>query len=36
MLKKFSYHKVFGATPRCPKHQGVILNAYNSAKKQKK
>ena len=35
MFENFSYHKVFGATPRCPKHRGVILNAYYSAKKQK-
>ena len=32
MFEHFSYPKIFGSTPRCPKHRGVILNA----KKQKK
>ena len=31
MFEKFSYHKVFGATSRCPKYWGVILKC----KKQK-
>ena len=25
VFEHFSYHKVFGVIPRCPKHRGVIL-----------
>ena len=25
MFENFSYHKVFGVTPQCPNHRGVIL-----------
>ena len=35
MFENFYYHKVFWVTPRCPKHQGVILKCLEPSQEAK-